>query len=86
MIQTLMSRVKKLEHELQTLKQNPVTHHHDYVLPRYGEGGIAWVSIRQLRKMEKGKSHSLDNYGMYFRGKGNSSKDPWLKQTSEPKN
>ena len=86
MIQTLMSRVKKLEHEVKTLKQNQVTHHHDYVLPRYGEGGLAWVSISQLRKMEKNKTHSLDKYGMYFRGKANSSTEPWLKQTSEPKN
>ncbi len=86
MIQTLIGRVNELEEELGGLKNHYAKHQHDYELPKYGEGGVAWVTIRQLRKMEDDEAQTLDNYGMYFRGKGNSSNALWLKQTGGPKN
>jgi hypothetical protein len=87
MIQTLIGRVNALEKELGTLNNHYAKHEHDYELPKYGEGGMAWVTIRQLRKMEEDEGQSIDNYGVYFRGKGNSSPaPPWLAQTSGPKN
>lgn len=87
MIQTLIGRVNALEKELGTLNNHYAKHEHDYKLPKYGEGGTVWVTIRQLRKMEEDEGQSIDNYGAYFRGKGNSSSaPPWLAQTSGPKN
>lgn len=85
MIQTLQSRVKKLEMELSTLKQQYAKHQHEYTVPVFGEGGAAWVTIKQLRKMKDDKTQSLDKYGMYFRGKANSQKPLPTKDTSGPK-
>lgn len=84
MVQALTSRVKQLENQLATFKQQYPTHQHEFEIPHYGEGGAAWVTIKQLRKMEDDKSQYLDNYGMYFRGKANSGNPFPPKQTSGP--
>lgn len=85
MIQTLQSRVNTLEEELATLKHQYTKHQHKYTVPVFGEGGAAWVTIQQLRNMKDNTTQSLDNYGMYFRGKANSQKPLPPKDTSGPK-
>ena len=64
LVQDLEGRVKRLEAELSKLQNKYSGHRHNYEdrIP----GGNAWVSIRQLRKMQDDESHHYDNYGLYF--------------------
>ena len=65
LVQELGGKVKQLETELSKLKNRHSVHRHNY--EDRTPGGNAWVSIRQLRKMQDDESHHYDNYGLYFK-------------------
>lgn len=65
LVQDLSGKAERLEAELSKLQNQYSGHRHNYEdgVP----GGNAWVSIRQLRKMQDDESHHYDNYGLYFK-------------------